>query len=1417
VLNAYGKSATEAGDVSDTLFQTVNLGVTTFEALAHNVGDYLGQAHALGASFAETQSAIATLTLTGTTQMQAGTALGAVLNQLIRPQQGLADALHNMGQESGTAAIQTLGLRGTLEGLAQQSGGSAEAMGQLFTDTQALRAALQLTSNGGAKYAEVAGQIEDKTARAGAAQGALAEQSKSAAYQLTILKNQASALAMEAIRGGLPLLVQGIDDVRSSAKQTGEVLGPVFADVAPIFEDLWHATVNLAEATGEVASAFAPVAEALAAIVGIPVVAALRIIASGLESVTGVLAGNSDAAVAFAIALTAVLTPALLRTAGVIAGELLVSLYRLYIMLPTLLPLIATTAAAMAPFLVAGAAIFGVYKFFDSIGDAADSAKQKVDGFTSGITDQSTFADIDTARGKILDLIHTQEQAANRSKAGGFGGGWKDALDAATGGLWRHQAAADAAKKKLDEFDEAQRNGARNVDVMTHATSLSATEVRELAKAHGVDLLGAVEDVYPKLLAAVAEEDRHRVVIGGVTGALKSEAEAQKQATQALQDHADAVRALTDPIFAMQQALSAQKGAVQDVAKAIKEHGRNSQEAEDALFGLARANVDVTTAADKMSAAMQDGGLGAREMSGLLRQWVTQGKLTQAQADALAGKINKLNTEAGRLSGTKVDVKVTANTQPAVKGLGDVGHKAQEAALPRKIDLSLPSTFPALTAKLDGTLHKLDIIDRTEWQADVTIGVNGINTLDGALAKLDRLDRQQDAVGTPSDRPASVTRKAAGGLLSGPGTGTSDSIPVLASNGEFIVNAKATEANLPLLESINRRRYATGGQVGGPPAPAKAHRPSKAAGAPTAQEAKAAADRIAANRAEWAFDQLATDAQIANLTRRLKATKQYTDEWMGMARQRQQLIEQQQSDKAHQQQNRADWIFDHSSAQSQLNDIDRRLAKEKRYSDVWVTLMDKRGQVVQALADKQDAADKDAADRAADAIRMQDNEYEVGVRSAAQQIASLDERMNHEVQYSDAWMALYRQRQQVLDDVAAAEKKAADDTQAAVDKMTGALDTLNGLLDDEQRTRDQMSASDQKWAKAQTRLHDEEVKAVVDFYDKLAAAADEYAKAEQQILQARQAGLLGWASISERSSMTWGNTLDQLQGNVTDQIDTFREWMDRLQEARSRGVSEQVISALGLDEGPKALGQLRQFSKATVAQIQSLNDVVASRVALGAEEVRREQAGSLGKLGEDLADAQQQYTASVLSIQQQYRVEQERIASDLDQAQQDWKDEQAQLAKDLAAIGVDQGRSYGDALAAGLTSALPGVVAAATALAAAAAAVPSLPSTATAATAQPQVVQAPAQQLDTNIRGTGPRPVEREYDGGGWLDPGYTLAYNGTGQRERVLTNEQYAGAAQPMSVRVFIGDRELTDIVDVRIDSTLGDRAGRATVAGSR
>ena len=51
------------------------------------------------------------------------------------------------------------------------------------------------------------------------------------------------------------------------------------------------------------------------------------------------------------------------------------------------------------------------------------------------------------------------------------------------------------------------------------------------------------------------------------------------------------------------------------------------------------------------------------------------------------------------------------------------------------------------------------------------------------------------------------------GRVSGPGTGRSDQIPAMISNGEFVVNARATASNLDLLNAINNNK-GVGGMAG---------------------------------------------------------------------------------------------------------------------------------------------------------------------------------------------------------------------------------------------------------------------------------------------------------------------------------------------------------------------------------------------------------------------------------------------------------------------------------------------------------------------------------------------------------------------------------------------------------------------------
>ncbi len=117
-----------------------------------------------------------------------------------------------------------------------------------------------------------------------------------------------------------------------------------------------------------------------------------------------------------------------------------------------------------------------------------------------------------------------------------------------------------------------------------------------------------------------------------------------------------------------------------------------------------------------------------------------------------------------------------------------------------------------------------------EWQKSLAINPTAKLTVSADTSAADRaitaLANRQIRITMPDGTTSTIgltqymKQYAQGGLVTGPGSGTSDSIMARLSNGEFVVNAASTSKFLPLLQEINggkyaRRqgRYASGGLV----------------------------------------------------------------------------------------------------------------------------------------------------------------------------------------------------------------------------------------------------------------------------------------------------------------------------------------------------------------------------------------------------------------------------------------------------------------------------------------------------------------------------------------------------------------------------------------------------------------------------
>ncbi|MGM9465375.1 phage tail tape measure protein [Streptomyces murinus] len=227
VLKAYGMDASQASDVMDVMFQTVNYGVVSFEELAQQLGDVVPMAAAAGVKFDDLSSAFAAITLSGIPAAESATALNMLLTRMMKPTQELSDMIKGFGYESAAAALQQDGLYVVMQKVRNATGGSADQLVPLLRDIRAVRAALALSAADGKNYAATYQGISQEVERAGATQKAYAIQMQTTAGQWSLFQNQAQALGIDMTRVLLPALKVVGEYANVLAGAINDLPGPV--------------------------------------------------------------------------------------------------------------------------------------------------------------------------------------------------------------------------------------------------------------------------------------------------------------------------------------------------------------------------------------------------------------------------------------------------------------------------------------------------------------------------------------------------------------------------------------------------------------------------------------------------------------------------------------------------------------------------------------------------------------------------------------------------------------------------------------------------------------------------------------------------------------------------------------------------------------------------------------------------------------------------------------------------------------------------------------------------------------------------------------------------------------------------------------------------------------------------------------
>lgn len=344
------------------------------------------------------------------------------------------------------------------------------------------------------------------------------------------------------------------------------------------------------------------------------------------------------------------------------------------------------------------------------------------------------------------------------------------------------------AKKDLDSIDK----GLAQLVTEGHADQAAAA-LTKLNQATGKKIPTKSLDDYTAALAGTKLQSDLTATSQGRFGQQAEQVQKQLQAQQ------DVVDGLNQSLQALDQtnqnaynSETAFYGAISKASDALKENGRTlnvhtekGQANRDALSAIAAATDDFTSKLTAQGATWNTVDAAyKRGYDALVKAAIGFGD-NRKQAEALATSLLHLPKEVV-VKGQTSDLE--AKLAAAKKHL---------ASLPKS--KTTKGNFAYQQALADVQFYQR-ILDRLDGRI-VTVRINNVATQVNA-----------------ADYYQAGPHKAHGGMITGPGSGTSDDVLMWGSNGEFVVNAESTRKNLALLQAINSGKhgiaaFAKGGRV----------------------------------------------------------------------------------------------------------------------------------------------------------------------------------------------------------------------------------------------------------------------------------------------------------------------------------------------------------------------------------------------------------------------------------------------------------------------------------------------------------------------------------------------------------------------------------------------------------------------------
>ncbi|MDR6172654.1 phage tail tape measure protein [Curtobacterium sp. SORGH_AS_0776] len=451
---------------------------------------------------------------------------------------------------------------------------------------------------------------------------------------------------------------------------------------------------------------------------------------------------------------------------------------------------------------------------FDAFGKDAKSAKDALDGLTQGT------GPVNVAFGKMFDgltfgLTHVSDTSKRfeaqfrqigTTLASTAGSDLASASKGFNSLVKQMGGGSDTAKRLLDQLGPYK---AELIDLAgAQGKTLSEQELLNLAQGKG------------KLAAQLAAEStqKQKEQLAELSGVAS-------EANQDISQLADSIRNFGSTQLDVESTESDFQAAIDDAAAALKENGKsldlNTEKGRAnaaALRQIAQDGVAATAAIAENGGTQEDAAAKMQSTRDAYIKAAEQFGLTKDQAVAMADQL--------KLIPDNVSTLFEQQGAEGVVGAAKNVEAAADKATQKKI-LKVQGEVQDAQDKLESVKKKLASVPaskKTKVQAEVAQAnadllsvLRTLNQLQSKTLTVTTVNRKVDeavSAGAARGAAGAAYNRASGGAVYGPGTATSDSIPAMLSNGEYVIKASSVARyGTPFLDRVNAGHYANGGYV----------------------------------------------------------------------------------------------------------------------------------------------------------------------------------------------------------------------------------------------------------------------------------------------------------------------------------------------------------------------------------------------------------------------------------------------------------------------------------------------------------------------------------------------------------------------------------------------------------------------------